>query len=45
LLAPWRWNKQALDDALNSLDFKGTSAEVKEQFQHDKEMLLGPAYP
>jgi transcription-repair coupling factor (superfamily II helicase) len=40
LLAPWRLNKQELEDSLNALDLKNCSAEVKEQFQQDKEMLL-----
>jgi len=41
LLAPWRFSKQSLEDALDGLDYKGCSAEVKDQFRHDKEMLLG----
>jgi transcription-repair coupling factor (superfamily II helicase) len=41
LLAPRRMTKQSLEGILNSLDLNGCTAEVKEQFNHDKEMLLG----
>ena len=34
-------SKQALEEALNAIDLKGCNTEVKEQFQHDREMLLG----
>lgn len=41
LLAPWRLEKQEIEKRLNTLDLKNCTHEVKEQFQHDKEMLLG----
>ncbi|OGN99583.1 MAG: hypothetical protein A2Y90_00510, partial [Chloroflexi bacterium RBG_13_52_12] len=41
LLAPWRMNKQSLEDILQNLDLAGCTAEVKEQFRHDREMFLG----
>ena len=40
LLAPGRMDKQSLEDILNGIDLSGCTAEVKQQFQHDKEMLL-----
>ncbi len=41
LIAPWRLSVQALEDTLNTLDLKGCTADVKEQFRQDREMLLG----
>ncbi|OGO17984.1 MAG: transcription-repair coupling factor [Chloroflexi bacterium RBG_16_50_11] len=41
LLAPGRIAKTSLEDILNSLDLTGCTAEVKQQFQRDKEIFLG----
>jgi transcription-repair coupling factor (superfamily II helicase) len=40
LLAPWGLEKQSLEDALDALDLKNCTAEVKEQYLHDRELLL-----
>jgi transcription-repair coupling factor (superfamily II helicase) len=40
LLAPGRINRQSLEDILNGIDLSGCTAEVKQQFQRDKEMFL-----
>src|SRR4030042_822378 len=40
LLAPRRIDKQSLADILNGVDLSGCTAEVKQQFARDKEMLL-----
>ncbi len=40
LLAPGRINKQSLEDILNNIDLSGCKAEVKQQFQHDRELFL-----
>jgi transcription-repair coupling factor (superfamily II helicase) len=40
LLSPHRMNRQSLEDILNGIDLLGCNNEVKQQFQHDKEMLL-----
>jgi transcription-repair coupling factor (superfamily II helicase) len=41
LLSPRRMNKQSLEDILQEIDLEGCTSEVKQQFQRDKEMLLG----
>ncbi len=40
LLLPRRMDKIALEDTLQSIDLTGCIAEVKQQFQHDKEIFL-----
>jgi transcription-repair coupling factor (superfamily II helicase) len=40
LLAPRRMDKQSLEDVLTTLDLKGCTADVREQYRQDKEMFL-----
>jgi transcription-repair coupling factor (superfamily II helicase) len=40
LLAPRRMSQQSLEDILNGIDLSGCNAEVKQQFQQDKESFL-----
>ncbi len=40
LLSTRHMNKQSLEDILQGIDLTGCTAEVKQQFQRDKEMLL-----
>ncbi len=40
LLLPRVMDKQLLEDVLNGINLTGCSGEVKQQFQHDKEILL-----
>jgi transcription-repair coupling factor (superfamily II helicase) len=40
LLLPRMMNTQALEDILDCIDLTGCTSEVKQQFQHDKELFL-----
>jgi len=45
LLTPWLMDKRALERSLRSLDLSGCTAEVKQQFQREIDMLLDRQQP